>query len=90
MLRAQRHFRMRGERCEYIALVILTGQAQQHAGVALLHHELLQRTAWRIEHDALGTILAADALPQCIVAIERRHFERRSAQGMQLASYHRA
>ena len=48
-------------------------------------HELLQRAARRIERHALRPVLAADAGPQGVVAIERDHFVRRRGHGVDLA-----
>ena len=68
-----------------ILFIILTAQGEQHAFAPALRHELLKRAARRIEHHAFGTILAADAGPQGIVAIERDRFERRCNDGVDLA-----
>jgi hypothetical protein len=56
----------------------------------LRDHEVLQRLAGRVHYDALRPILAADAAPQCIVAIERDDLEGRRAQRVNLAGQHRA
>ena len=83
--RGERHFRMRAEGGGHILFVVLAAQGEQHALAAALRHELLERAARRIEHDALGTVLAADAGPQGVVAIERDDFEWRRGDGVNLA-----
>ena len=90
MIEAQRHLRVHAEGLVHVLRVVLAGQAQQHARLALRQHELLQRAARRIEHDALRAVLAADAAPQRFVAIERDHLVRRGAQGVDLAREHGA
>ena len=52
---------------------------------AALRHELLECAARRVEHHALGAVLAADAGPQGVVAIERDDLEWRRDDGVDLA-----
>ena len=67
---------MRLKRSRDVLFVVLAAEREQHALVPARAHELLQGAARRIEHHALGPILAADAGPQRVVAIERDHLER--------------
>src|ERR1039457_1679914 len=65
----ERHLGRRGECGGHLLFIILAAQGAQHALTAALRHELLERAARRVEHDAFGTVLAANAGPQGIVAI---------------------
>ena len=82
--RRQRHFRMRAESSHHVLRIILAAQGKQHTGAAALRHQFLQCAARRVEHDALGTVLAADARPQGVVAIERDCLERGRGDGVDL------
>ncbi len=73
---------MKLEHLADILLVVLAAQTQQHAGVMLCHHKLLERAPRRINFNARSAVLATDAFPQRVIAVQHYHFVRAAPQGM--------
>ena len=83
MLSPQRHLRVSVEDLEDVGLVVLAAEAEQHPPLLLLHQELLQEAARRVDLHAGGADLARDALPQGLVAVEDDHLVRRAEDARQ-------
>ena len=73
IFQAQGHLGVRLEGFHHVAFVVLAGQRQQHPGAAQPGHELLPLAPRLVQHHAHRPILAANAGPQGLVAIERDH-----------------
>ena len=85
----QRHLRMRRERLEHVlSLFLLAMVSSMPASRCSSMHSCSARRGG-IEDNAFGSILAADALPQRVVAIERDDLERRPEQRMSIRTKHR-
>src|SRR5262245_34193515 len=70
--------------------IVFAAQAKQHAGVPLLEHKLLKDLVVLIQPYAFRTILAADALPKRIIAVESGHLIPAGADGMKPTRNHSA
>ena len=81
----QRHAWVGVEGGGNVLWVVLAAQGEEHAVGAQAGHELLQAAARGIEDDAFGAVLAADAGPQGVVAIEGDGLERRGDDGVDFA-----
>ncbi len=82
VLQPQGHIRMAAEGLQDVFFVVLAAQTKEHAGVVLGHHELLEGAA---RDDFFRSVLAADALPEGVVAVERNDLVGHQPQGVDLA-----
>ncbi len=86
----ERHFGIALKRFDHVGLVVLAGHREEHACLALSQHELLQLASPRIECDAGGSVFAADAAPQRVVAVQRDRFVGTPRQRMRAPHQRRA
>ncbi len=84
MLHPQRELGMGAEGFYYIFVVVFATQAEQHARLMLRQHEFLQCAPRRIEHDTLGAVFAAHALPERLIAIQYNHLVGRHPKRLDL------
>src|SRR4051812_14261684 len=68
--------------------IVLAAEAEQHAGIQLLPHHLLQSPPWCINPDTTRPVFAAYATPEGIVAIQGDHFSRGTLQSEEFACDH--
>src|SRR5215471_18561758 len=85
MLPAQGHFRPLFKYQPNVFLIVLAAKTEQLALLLLCEHEFLKCQSVRFETNALGPILAADARPKGMIAIQNDYFAWRTAQSMEFA-----
>ena len=80
MLAFQGHIGSLVEHVQHILFVVLAAQTEQHAGIHLIDHELLQRAVGCGHFDPKRAVLAAYAFPERVVAVQHDHLEWVSVQ----------
>ena len=85
MFGPQGHVRPALEYSAHVLFVVLAAKAKEHARIPLCAHEGLKRPPWQIDANTFGPILAANARPQGLIAIQHDHLPGQAVEDMKLA-----
>ena len=90
MFQREGHMISLREYLQHILLGVFATQTEEHTGIMLRAHEFLERPPRRIDLDPPGPILAANSLPQGLIAVQGDHFAGSAPNSVDTARERRA